>query len=335
MTGAARTVAVTGAGGFLGRYVCRALFERGYHLRAITSQRLAPRERLAVVTLPDLCNGAGLERALAGVDAVIHLAGAAHVRGEASADPATFRQANVTTVGVVCAAAAHAGASHFVLVSSAGVVGEPGDAIVSSTTPARPDAAYGRSKLEGEVLARETLAATGVRLRVFRPPMVYGPGMRGNPLRLFSLVDRGIPLPLGGVRNRRSLLAAGNLAHAIECAIDTDAYVDVPLYPSDSEVPSTPELVRAIAVALRRPARLVAVPQWMVEGIAALLESAGTIAPSAVRQRAGDLRRLTGSFVVDPAPTREAIGFVPRLSLAEGLAEAAAWWRAGRPVVWP
>jgi nucleoside-diphosphate-sugar epimerase len=288
-----------------------------------------------VVTVADLCDGAGLERALAGVDAVIHLAGAAHVRGEASADLATFRAANVTAVGVVCAAAARAGARHLVLVSSAGVVGETGDAVVSTDTPARPESAYGRSKLEGELVARETLAATSVRLRVFRPPMVYGPGMRGNPLRLFGLVDSGVPLPLGGVRNRRSVLSAGNLAHAIERAIETDARVDVPLYPSDVEVPSTPELARAIGVALGRPVRLVPVPQWMLDGVAALLETAGAIVPSGVRQRASDIRRLTGSFVVDPAPARDAIGFVPRLSLAEGLAETAAWWRGGRPDVWP
>ena len=335
MRGQARTVAVTGAGGFLGRYVCRSLVERGYRVRAISSQRLIARERLEVVTLPDLCDAENLERALTGVEAVIHLAGAAHLRGAASADTKVFRSANVSAVGAVCVATARVGANHFVLMSSAGVVGEPGSEIVSTATPLRPVSPYGRSKLEGELRARETLAATAVRLRVLRPPMVYGPGMRGNPLRLFSLVDRGVPLPLGGVHNRRSLLSVGNLAQAIECAIESDAHLEDPLYVSDAEAPSTPELVRAIAVALDRPARLMPVPQWILDGLAGAIEAAGAILPTGVVLRASDLRRLSGSFVVDPKPAHESIGFVPRMSLSDGLAEAASWWRRGRPQIWP
>jgi len=332
---AARTVAVTGAGGFLGRYTCRALLARGYHVRAITSQRLAARDRLEVVTLPDLSDSANVERALSGADAVIHLAGAAHVRGRASADPETFRRANVTAVGAVCGAAARVGSTHVVLVSSAGVVGEPVAGIITAATPPRPGSPYGQSKLDGELLAQETLAATSVRLRVFRPPMVYGPGMRGNPLRLFELVDRGVPLPLGGLHNRRSVISVGNLAQAIECAIESDASVNVPLYVSDAVAPSTPDLVHAMAAALGRSARLIPVPHTMLDGLARAIEVAGPLAPTLLMRQAVDIRRLTGSFVVDPTPARDLIGFVPRMSLADGLAEAAAWWRAGRPDVWP
>jgi nucleoside-diphosphate-sugar epimerase len=219
--------------------------------------------------------------------------------------------------------------------SSAAVVGDPGDRVVSTTTRANPTTSYGRSKLEGELLARELLSSTHVRLRVFRPPMVYGPGMRGNPLRLFDLVDRGVPLPLGSLRNRRSILGIQNLVDAIECAIELEARIESPLYLADEMSPTTPELVRAIAFALRRPARLVSAPQWLLAGGARLIESAGPLLPVGVRARAEDIRRLTSSFVVDTSEARSALGFVPRVSLAEGLAEAADWWRTGRADVWP
>jgi nucleoside-diphosphate-sugar epimerase len=334
MIAPARTVAVTGAGGFLGRYVCRALHERGYRVRAISSQPLASREQVDVVTLSDLCDVATLERVLKGAEAVIHLAGAAHVFGPAGADWSIFERANVTSVEAVFAAAARTGATHAVLVSSAAVVGDPGGEIVSATTPPRPTSAYGRSKLEGELGARRTLSGTSVRLRVFRPPMIYGPGMRGNPLRLFSLVDRGVWLPLGGIRNRRSVLSVRNLSDAIVAGIESNVPTDAPLYISDDHPPSTPSLIRAIAAALRRPARLLPVPQGFFDGLARSLEVA-VLLPNGIRRKADDLRRLTGSFVVDSTVARATLGFVPTQSLDEGLHEAAEWWRMGRQEIWP
>lgn len=327
-----RTVAITGAGGFLGRYACRALTERGLRVRAISSQRLVPRGGVEVHTIADLSAIDALERALSGVDAVIHLAGAAHVHGSATAD--FFRSGNVAAVEAACGAAARVGARHFVLMSSASVVGDSGDESVSMFTEVRPASPYGRSKLEGERRAEQLLAGTPVRLRVLRPPMVYGPGMRGNPLRLFSLVDRGVPLPLGSIRNRRSIISARNLVDAIICAIESDARIPLPLYVSDEATPSTPELVRAIGVALQRPARLVAIPPAALVTVARTIEMMGPILPAPIRERADDIRRLTQSFVVDSSEARAAIGFVPRLSLGAALDEAAEWWRRGKPPVW-
>jgi nucleoside-diphosphate-sugar epimerase len=334
VTAAARTVAVTGAGGFLGRYVCTRLRERGYAVRAITSRGLVPRDGLDVVTLADLCDEGALEQALRGVEIVVHLAGVAHVLGSEREAGETFHRANVTSVGAVCTTAAAVGASHVVLMSSAGVVGDPGSEIVTAATPLRPTSAYSRSKLEGEQRAHEVLAGTGVRLRILRPPMVYGPGMRGNPHRLFALVERGVPLPVGGVRNRRSIVSVRNLVDAVECTMRSSAPTGDALYVSDAIAPSTPELVRAIGVALGRPARLMPIPHRALERLADGLDVTRAFLPRAVRSAGEDLRRLTGSFVVDDAVLRETFGYVPHQTLADGLAETAAWWRAGRPDVW-
>jgi UDP-glucose 4-epimerase len=329
----ARTIAVTGAGGFLGRYFCTRLRERGYAVRALTTRPLQARDGVTVVRIEDRYENDTVERALRGADVVVHLAGAAHIFDDRVALD-SLRRVNVTMVDVVCAAAARAGASCVALMSSAAVVGDPGAEVVTTGTPARPTSAYGQSKLDGEARAYDRLAGTEVRLRVIRPPMVYGPGMRGNPLRLFALVDRGIPLPLGGLHNRRSMVSARNLLDAVETTVGSPAPTGVPLYVSDASAPSTRDFVRAIGVALDRPARLIPIPHGLLSGLAAGIDVAGAMLPRVLRARADDLRRLTGTFVVDDSAIRDGFGYVARQSLTEGLSEAAAWWRAGRPDVW-
>lgn len=332
MTSSVRIVAVTGASGFLGRYFSQKLIERGYGVRALSSRPLSGGPGLEAITLDDPCDLHALGRAFHGVDAVIHLAGLAHVttRLDASRMEHAFWRANVKCVESVCRAARHAGSSHVVLMSSAAVVGEGDHPVVSVATPAQPTSTYGKSKLEGEARAHDVLGSSAVRLRVFRPPLVYGPGMRGNPLRLFSLVDRGVPLPLGGIRNRRSIISAHNLFHAVEAAIRSDVPTGEPLYVSDTLAPSTPELVVAIGEALHRPVRLVPIPRLLLRALEASPSWNATALPSWLRRPLEDLHRLTTSFVIDQTIARETFGFVPPLTLADGLREAADWWRLER-----
>jgi nucleoside-diphosphate-sugar epimerase len=153
---------------------------------------------------------------------------------------------------------------------------------------------------------------------IVRPPLVYGPRVRANFLRLMRLVDSGVPLPLASVANRRSLLFVGNLADALYTCIGHPRAAGRAFAVSDGEDVSTPELVRRIARALGRPARLFPFP-------ARLLRLAGAIAG-----QIQSIDRLTGDLAIDSSPIRAALGWRPPFSMERGLAETAAWYRAHR-----
>ena len=185
------------------------------------------------------------------------------------------------------------------------------------TDPLRPEDVYGRSKLEAEQALGEIAARRAMELAVIRPPLVYGPGVKANFLRLVKWVDSGWPIPLAGVANRRSLIYLGNLVDAvIRCAEHPDARG--PFLVGDEESVSTAELVSRIARALQRPARLVSVPP-------ALLRLAGY-----ATGRGDEVRRLTGNLAVDASRAHKVLDWSPPFTLDRGLAETARWFRSVR-----
>lgn len=327
------TVAITGSSGFLGQYFCRALRRRGYRVLALTAQAGLDVDADLVRRVPSYTDYAAINNAIgvADVRAIIHLAGRAHVRNDTEADSeAAFRTANVGSVDVVCRIAAERNLSHVVLMSSAAVAGDAPTGVVGAETPAHPSTPYARTKLEGEECARQLLADTGVRLRVFRPPLIYGPGMRGNPWRLFSLVDSGVPLPFGGIRNRRSVVSAMNLVDAVDRSLQSLAPSPSPLYVSDGAPVSTPDFVRAIGRTLNRSVRLIPVGGSILRAATHFLSALERVMSPPIR--ADDIRRLTGDFVVDHHELQAVFGWSPRWSLEDGLLETAEWWRTIRPL---
>jgi nucleoside-diphosphate-sugar epimerase len=206
----------------------------------------------------------------------------------------------------------------FVLLSSVKVHGEDsGSGVYGEDDALTPEDSYGRSKLEAERALTETAARTGMELVLIRPPLVYGPGVKANFLRLLSWVDSGLPLPLASVHNRRSLIYVGNLVDAIARCAEHPA-ARGPFLVSDEESVSTPELVSRIARALGRPQRLVPMPP-------VLLRVAGMIAG-----RRDEIRRLTGSLVVDSSRARQVLDWRAPYTLDAGLAETARWFRSAR-----
>jgi UDP-glucose 4-epimerase len=189
---------------------------------------------------------------------------------------------------------------------------------LSETIQPVPEDAYGASKLAAEQGLAELSRGTGMETVVLRPPLVYGPGVRANFLRLLKLVDRGIPLPLGAVRNRRSLVYLGNLVDAIETCIVSPAGAGQTFFVSDGEDVSTPELIRRLASALGRPARLLPVPTWLLR-----------IGTNLAGMRP-EFARLADSLVLDTAKIRTVLGWKPPFTLDQGLRETVAWYRAGR-----
>ncbi len=181
----------------------------------------------------------------------------------------------------------------------------------------RPEDAYGISKQEAEQALRDVAQKTGLEIVVLRPPLVYGPGVKGNFLRLMNLVARGVPLPLGAVDNRRSFIYTGNLAGAIVQALDAPQAAGRTYLVSDGEDVSTPDLVRGLALALGVKPRLLSLP------LAALGLGA------ALAGKRAEFARLTGSLQVDSSRIRQELGWEPRYSLAQGLEETARWYRGG------
>jgi UDP-glucose 4-epimerase len=316
-----RRIAITGANGFLGRYGCTDLAAREFVVRALTRGTMSL-PHVEHRHVPDLTDGRVVRSAFADCDIVVHLAGLAH-RRSGTARLGEFERANVGTTRVVCTEAVNAGMSAIVLMSSAAVAGLAGDD--SGPQLPRIDNAYAVTKLDAERVARECVGGSPTRLLIFRPPMVYGPGMKGNPLRLFQLVSAGIPLPLAGVRNQRSMLFVGNLFAAIAATLMSDRSSQTALYVTDGLPVSTPDFVRRVAAALRTRPSLFYMPLASLRLAARVADVIGHVVPGLPGPE--DLERLTESFVVDDSHLRTTFSFHPPISLEAGLEATAAWWR--------
>lgn len=300
-------IAVTGANGFVGKAVLANLEDRG--IAAIPLVR-RPSGIAGECVVGDLADGAISGDDISGAKAVIHLAARTHVMDDAATDPwAEYRRTNVEGTARLLDAAVAAGVERFVFMSSVKAVGEwslPGEPLAPGTSP-RPEDAYGVSKLEAEALVRERCEVAGMDWVILRPPLVHGPGVKGNLNRLARLVARGIPLPLASIRNSRSIVSVANLADAAVAACMADGACGRILHIADLSL-STPELVRAIARSERVKARLLPVPAW-------LLQAAGRLAG-----RSDEVSRLTGSLELETAPSQREMGWTPPLGGEAALA---------------
>lgn len=293
-------VAITGANGFVGQAVYRRMQADGHVPLAIVR---APSGISGEVVSGDLAQARFVPGQLDGIDAVIHLAARTHVMDETAPDAlGAYRAANVEGTRAILDAAIAAGAKRFVFMSSVKAMGErtqPGAPFTPETTP-RPEDAYGVSKLEAETLVRERCEAAGVEWTILRPPLVHGPGVKANFARLVALVARQLPLPLGSLRNRRSIVHVDNLAAAAVQACQAPGAANRLLLIADATL-STPELIRAIATAAGVRARLVQIPPM-------LLNLAGRLTGKQAM-----VERLCGSLELDVAASWEALGSTPDL----------------------
>jgi nucleoside-diphosphate-sugar epimerase len=308
-----RRALITGATGFVGTALCDALRQQNWDVRRAlrTGNSLAS---IDDAVAGDIGPATDWRVALRGVDVVIHLAARTHVMHDTAAEPlAAYRRLNVEGTQTLAHAARAAGVRRFIYLSSIKVHGEATTLrpFTEKDTP-KPEDAYGVSKWEAELALGE--AAAGMETVVLRPPLLYGPGVKGNFLRLMRAIERGIPLPLGSIHNHRSLLYLGNLVGAIMVCLDHPAAAGQTYLLADDEDPSTPELVRAIAAALHKRARLFAFPPQ-------LLRIAG-----AMTGKSAAVSRLLGSLQINSSKVRGEIGWQPRYTLAEGLSQAAKWY---------
>lgn len=306
-------VLVTGANGFVGRALCEQLATAGYAVIPAV-RRGSGLANEAVIG--DMGPSTDWHLALAGCDAVVHLAARVHVMRESGQDPsALYRETNTeATLNLACQAA-QAGVKRFVFISTVKVNGEGRDEPYRETDVPAPEDAYAMSKWEAEQGLHRIAQETGLEVVILRPPLVYGPGVKANFLRLAQTVQKGWLLPLGAIRNRRSLLYLGNFVDAIRLCVEHPDAAGQTFLLDDGQPVSTPELVRALAHAMDRPARLLALP-------VRVLELAGTL----LGRRAA-VARLTGSLYVDDSVIRSRLGWTPPSTLQQGLAATVADWR--------
>jgi len=314
-------VLVTGANGFAGQALCVQLRRQGVQVRRAVRQ-IAPGEGRfdddAVVGEigPDTQWHAALE----GVDAVVHLAARAHVMQDTvRGSLEDYRRVNVEGTRRLALEAAAVGVRRMVFLSSVKVNGETTGRPFSEQDTPHPTDAYGISKWEAEQVFKKIAQESGTEWVILRPPLVYGPGVRANFLRLMRAVDYGVPLPVGALQNRRSLLYLGNLIDAIQVSLSHPGAANQVFLLSDGEDISTPDLVRRLAAALRVRPRLLAAPPQLVRLV------------GWVTGRIASTERLTRSLQVDSSRIRAVLGWTPPFSLDEGLAETADWYRNDVP----
>jgi nucleoside-diphosphate-sugar epimerase len=301
-------VAVTGANGFVGRALIDWLSARRIVVRALVraiDDRCAKLRSSDVIEIGDMTQVNDWRPMLEGVDAVVHLAARVH-RMQIS-DEQAYLEENVGVTERLVAHARDAGVAHFVFVSSIKVNGERTTLrpFTAADEP-RPQDPYARSKLEAE-LRLKALQGTAMRLTVIRPPLIYGPHVGANFQRLLRAVRSGLPLPLGRVANRRSVVSVWNLADLIASVLTAAGPHAQTLLVADREIPSTVELIRIIADAMGKRARMLPVPVPLLRLCARALG------------REAEVARLVDSLVVDISPTCAATGWMPPLSLREGV----------------
>lgn len=284
------TVAVTGAGGFVGKRFMN--YKQG-------------RYALVAVSLRDK-NPFALN--LAGIDAIVHLAGKAH--DMSLRDEKVYTEINFELTRQLAEHAKISGVPHFIYVSSVKVYGEGGNEVLDENSPCKPEDAYGKSKLMAEQYL-QAMQSNDFTVSIVRPPVVYGPGVKGNIIRLVDVIYKERPLPLGNTGNRRSMVFLDNLIELIHSIIDKRA--PGIFIPGDERPVSTDEFIRLVCKHSGKKANLVTIPGFL-RNLMRLIKP-------------GLYKRLFGSFVIDNTGTNKKLQFTPPYTTEYGIGQMIQWYK--------
>lgn len=269
-----RPILITGATGFVGLGLITHLHEKRLPLRAAVRRENTEIEGISdYAIVGDLSVDTDWSTAVQGCEAVVHLAGRAHILREETNDPAPLFQAvnHHATVALAKAAIA-AGVKRFIFVSSSHVHGlTSGNGALSAESPLMPETPYGQSKADAERSLRALCANGAMELVIIRPPLIYGPGVKGNFARLIKLVKSGMPLPFGLANNKRSLLGLDNLIDFISLCLTHPNAANQAFIIADAEVTSTKKLVTDMATIMNCRLFLLPIPLWLMRGVLRLL----------------------------------------------------------------
>lgn len=313
-----KKVLVTGATGFVGRHLCESLVSSGYVVTGTTrflENRSSP-ENYELRIAGDFGTEIDWGPILRDADYVVHLAARVHVMSEDAEDPLTeFRRVNSWGSKELAEGAAIAGVKRLIYVSTVKVLGEKTEGRpFRHTDSAAPCDPYAISKFEAEESLSRIAIEKGLEIVIFRPPLIYGPGVGGNFRRVLGLVARGIPLPLGLIRNVRSMLAVSNLCDVIRISLEHPDAASKTFLVADGADISTPQLFRIIGEFMDKPVRLLPVPEN-------LLRLGGKMF-----RRSNEVTRLCDSLQIDIENTKNALNWSPQTSLEDGLRSVVRWY---------
>lgn len=311
-----KRVLVTGANGFVGSQLCQMLADDGYKVRAAYRKPCKDNNLYEQVVVDEIGHRTDWEEALQDVDYVIHLAARVHVMKETSDDPLTkFREVNLYGTTNLARQAAQSGVKRLVYISSIKVNGESTNnhpfTADDEPSPADP---YAISKAEAEAELLDISRQTGLEIAIIRPPLVYGPGVRGNFLRLLALVNRGIPLPLANINNARNMVSLTNMCDLLITCLEHPKAAGNVFLLSDGVSLSTSELIKMIAHAMGIRSRLFPFPLFLLKYMGFLIGQHGTIS------------RLCGSLEVDIEKTQQYLDWIPPQPPDEGIQKAVEWF---------
>jgi nucleoside-diphosphate-sugar epimerase len=306
----AERILVTGASGFVGGHLLARLAAQPSVVVRGAVRGTPAGNHSGLIAVGEINGNTDWSEALQEQRVIVHTAARAHIMADTAADPLTeFRRVNVAGTLNLARQAAKAGVKRFIFISSIKLNGEktlPSAPFTAADKPA-PEDPYGVSKMEAEQGLQALASETGMEVVIIRPPLVYGPGVKGNFASMIKLVGKGLPLPLGAVHNKRSLVALDNLVDLIITCIDHPGAANETFLVSDGEDLSTTQLLQGVAEAMGKPSRLIPVPVSLLQFGATLLGK------KAVAQR------LLGSLQVDISHTQKCLNWTPPLTVKQGL----------------
>jgi len=309
-------ILLTGATGFVGSVLCRQLADEGFLVR-VARRNAGPlptgaKEQVVVGGIDGVTDWGD---AISGVQYVVHAAGRAHITGRGLSGQQLYREVNTDGTMRLARAALDAGIQRFVFVSTIKVNGEEtGDRVLTRSSKPAPQDTYARSKHEAESVLLSSASGSSMVPLIIRPPLVYGPGVRANFLSLLQWVDRGIPLPVGAVSNLRSLVSVWNLNDLILRMLSIPSPTPGVWLVSDGVDVSTPDLVRKIAIAMQRRAKIIGLPVPILRALGRLTG------------RLSQVDRLCGSLRIDIRDTMKEFDWQPPMSMEEALNQTVAWY---------
>ncbi|CDU10798.1 UDP-glucose 4-epimerase [Vibrio coralliirubri] len=299
---------VTGSTGFVGSRIVELAKERDWAVIPVVRKQIEPLTNSLVI--PSIDASTDWSGAFEGVDCVVHCAARVHQMNETEQD-ALIAYRDINTLGTLNLAkqAAEAGVKRFVFVSSIKVNGELSEPNLPfepnlKNTPQDP---YGLSKYEAEVDLAKLSKETGLEVVIIRPPLVYGPGVKANLLSMMRLIDKGIPLPFGAIKNQRSLVYLDNLSNLILTCCEHPSAPGYTFLASDDQDVSTTQLMQTIAHAMGKSPRLIPIPMsWIQAG-------------SSVLNKQHIAQRICGNLQVEIGLTKDILGWKPPVSFEQGI----------------